>query len=670
MNLIAGKTKASVSPNWVADSLLATPLIRSPLRNRLLALPVSATEKATTEPKETEIAPEAILPNLSSSRMLTKSMQLQVRLESKAAEIAGMDSDTSSLETFQIAGEVDRFYNSLADRISKSFDNLATSTPEKDLDSQLRTLRLADQSLRLLPILDSHLFDGKPLESRLWQLEVLQCINRKQTVTQKSIQDALPQEVPFLNNASERLAFLASSLSRTPQSTIQQPSRLDIRGTSAISLMTEPQSSGEVVVQNAGKAINNAWVLVDYDTSVLELEGPTGVLLHQVSTLPLKVDEVRRQAEQQLMLAIAAGADQQDGRKAVDEAQQRVEALRGELVYPIQPKTSLIVPTMGLAAGQVVTIPFKVRRVGPGPSQSKLVWKLVGDGEYVRHEVMIQLPEAEKLRLFVDGLSNSWAPTTEGVDLFLWPNRPTEYRLGLRNDSGKPRVLSVEMVALTTRRELTLPEGFLTSTASKEIESILGPTKLIASIPEVALDSKSDTVWLELQPLVLAGAALPGSASKENATAPIPAEHGLVVVFTEKATNQKYWRRVATRVRHPRSYVKPTVRFDAVSERAEIRFKARQPDSVPDKGIEVVGRILEPLPRGTEIKIEGSIVADETLTLYCQVPSVSAHDITFEIDVDGFPRAFVIQIPCWAQIPTFLLFRTFKRLDLRNQQKL
>lgn len=660
-DLIAGKTKASLSPNWIADSLLATPLNRSPLRNRLLALPISVSEIATDK-QDSEMNLDAMLPNLSSSRMLTKSMQLQVRFESKAAVVAGMDSDTSSLETFQIAGEVDRFYSSLRSRISKSFDNFATSTTENDLESQLRTLRLADQSLRLLPVLDSHLFDGRPMESRLWQLEVLQCILKKQSVAQKSTHDALPEEVSFWNNASERLAFLASSLSRTPQSTIRQISRLNIRGTSAISLMTEPQSSGEIILQNVGKPINNAWVLVDYDSSVLELEGPTGVLLHQVSTLPRKVDEVRRQAEQQLLLAIAAGTDQQSGRKAIDEAQRRVETLRGELVYPIHPETSLIAPTMGLAAGQTVTIPFKVRRVGPGPSQAKLVWKLVGDGEYVRHEAMIQLPEAEKLQLLVDGVANSWAPTPEGIELFLWPNRPTEYRLGLRNDSGKPRVLSVEMVALPSQREVTLPEGFLTSTASKEIEDILGPTKLIASIPEVALDSHSDTVWLELQPLVLAGAP-PSNAASEKATAPIPTDHGLVLIFTEKATNQRYWRRVATRVRHPRSYIEPTVRFDAVSERAEIRLKARQQDWVPKKGIEVVGRILEPLPRGTEMKVEGSIVAGETLTLYCQVPTVSSRDITFELDVDGFPRAFVIQIPCWRTNADIPIVSDFQKIE-------
>ena len=234
--------------------------------------------------------------------------------------------------------------------------------------------------------------------------------------------------------------------------------------------------------------------------------------------------------------------------------------------------------------------------------------------------------------------------------------------LGLRNDSGKPRVLSVEMVALMSRRDVTLPEGFLTSTASKDIEDILGPTKLIALIPEVALDRNADIVWLELQPLVRADETL-GLVAKKNAAVPISADQGLVLVFTDKTTNQKYWRRVSTRVRHPRSYIEPTVRFDAASERAEIRFKAIQPQLVPDKGIEVVGRILEQLPRGTEMKLAGTILAGETLTLYCQVPTVIARELTLEIDVDGFPRAFVIKVPCWRTNADIPIVSDFQKIE-------
>ncbi|MDX1926018.1 MAG: carboxypeptidase regulatory-like domain-containing protein [Pirellulaceae bacterium] len=656
--LLQGDSSPSISANWISDSLLATPFIRGPLRNRLLALPLSA-----TQPANAEIDLDQKLPVLFSNRMSTQNTERQVRFESIAAGLAGLNADFSSMEPFQIAGEVDRFYDGLGESIQKSFSSLESSTPEKDLLPQLRTLRLADQALRLIPALDSHLMDGKPLESRLWELEVLQSTLRKQDSIQKFVQDALPQEVRFINDTSARLAFLASTLSRTPPYSTQATSRLNLRGTTNISLMTETVASGEIVLQNVGKTINNAWVLVDYDPNVLELQGPTGIALHQVSTLPQKFDAVRRQAEQQLMQAIASEPASKDRQQSVDDAQKRVAVLANYLNYPIHPEPSTVSPTMGLAAGQRITIPFKVRRLGPGPSQSKLIWKLVGDDEYVRHEMMVQLPEAERLRLVADGVANSWAPSDEGLDLFLWPNRGTEFRVGLQNNSGKARVLSVELVALMSRREVTLPEGFLTSSASKEIENILGPTKLIAAIPEITLDTTSDPMWLELQPLGIANAAAPEAAAKEKAPDSIPTNQGLILVFTEKATNQRYWRRISTRVRHPRSYIEPTVRFDALSERAEILLNVRQQDFVPDQGIEVVGRIVEQLPRGTEMKLEGVIRARETLTLHCQVPTVSTRELTVELDIDGFPRAFVIKIPCWRTNADIPIVSDFQRIE-------
>jgi Carboxypeptidase regulatory-like domain len=656
-SLVQGKTSTTIATNWVLDSLLATPFIRSPLRNRLLGLPLS-----TPDATDADIDLDLKLPVLSAIRMSTQDVEKQVRFEALAAGIAGLNADFSAMETFQIAGEVDRFNSGLSDVVQKSFSSLATFTSENDLKPQLRALRMADQSLRLIPTLDSHLIDGKPLESRLWELEVLQSVIQKQNLVQTCLQDALPLEVPFLNNTRERLAFLASTLARTPLNSVQQSAKLNLRGTTSISLISETQVSGEVVLQNVGQTLNNAWLLVDYDTDVLELQGPTGVVLHQVATLPQKFDDVRRQSEQQLMHAIASDPSLKDRQQSIDDARSRVESLTTYLEYPIRPEPRTVVPTMSLTAGQAVTIPFKVRRLGPGPSQSKLVWKLVSDREYVRHEMIVQLPEAERLQLLVDGVANSWAPSDEGLGLLLWPNRATEYRIGLRNDSGKPRVLSVELVALMSRREVTLPEGFLTPSASKEVENILGPTKLIAAVPEVSLDTKSAPVWLELQPLGAANAAPPETPPKESVPAPIPTNQGLVLILTEKSTNQKYWRRIATRVRHPRSYVEPSVRFDGQSERAEIRLNVRQPDIVPDQGIEVVGRVVEQLPRGTEMKLQGVIRAGEALTLYCQVPTVSARELTVELDVDGFPRAFLIKIPCWRTNADIPIVSDFQRV--------
>jgi Carboxypeptidase regulatory-like domain len=657
-NLLLGKPSPSISANWIADSLLSTPFIRSPIRNRLLALPLDVVERS-----ESEIDLDQRIPNLPSSRAVTQNTQRQVRYEAMAAGIVGFHSDLSIVEAYQIAEDVDQFYSNLGDEVVKSYSGLQTSTSASDLVPQLRTLRHADRALRLLPTLNSQLIDGQPVESRLWELEVLQSILRKQDVTQHRLKDALPQEVPFLNSARERLAFLANALSRTQLNPVQQPSRLAIRGTSTISLLTETEASGEVILQNVGKPLNKVWVLLDYDSSALEFEGPPGVVLHHVSTLPEKIDEVRRRAEQQLMQAIADDSDPQSQQQSINDARMRLEGLHNYLSYPVRPEPSAIVSTMGLAAGQVVKIPFKIRRLGPGPAQSKLVWKLIGEEEYLRHEVMIQLPQSERLLTVVDGVADSWTSTDEGLELLLWPNRATEYRFGLRNESGKPRVMSVQLVALLARRDFTLPDGFLTLSASKEIEDLLGPTRLLATIPEVALDVRAEPVWLELQPVGGASGTPPVGEAKEIVPAPIPTNQGLVLVFTEKTTNQKYWRRIATRVRHPRSYIEPTIRFDALAERAEIRFRARNPNFVPDQGIQVVGRILEPLPRGTEMKLEGVVRNAETLVLYTQVPAVSARELTVEIDIDGFPRAFVIKVPCWKTNADLPIVSDFQKIE-------
>ncbi len=658
--LLNGSSNPAVSPNWIADSLLATPLIRNQLRNRLIVLPVSNRPQM-----DAEIELNSRLPSLANSRIPNKGMEQQIRFELMAAHIAGMSSDSlaAGLEPAQTADAIDRFYGDLVKQISETFGKIKSATTAEDLPVLLHQLRLADQSLRLLPPANSHLFDGKPLQSKLWQAEFLQCVQNKLHVTQKCFLDASSEEVQFLNNGNERLAFLANFLSGAQQNFPQQSPRLSVGGTSSISLMAEPQSSGEVVLKNVGKSIGNAWVLVDFDPTILELQGPPGVQLNPVWALPQKIDDIRRKADQELLVAIAVGSQSPDGPRGIDEARNR-HALRTELVYPVKPVTGMVAPTMGLAAGQVVTLPFKVRRIGLGPSQAKLVWKLVGGDEYVRHEVVIQLPESEKLRILADGPANSWVPTHEGLALYPWPNRSTEYRFGLKNDSGKPRTLSVDLIALMTRRDVTLPEGFLTSAVSQEIADILGPTKLVAVIPEVTLDGKSETIWLQLQPLLDRIDVSSVATPKESPATPTPTGQGLVLVLTDKATNQKYWRRIETRVRHPRSYIEPTVSFDAASERIDIRLKSTQAESVPANGIKVVGRILEPLPRGTEMKLEGTILAGEIASLHCQVPMISSRELTFELDIDGFPRVFVIKVPCWRSNADIPVVSDFQRIEI------
>ena len=672
-NLLAGSSTQNVSSNWIVDSLLATSLVRSPLRSRLIVLPI-----ATTTPAESIIDVDPRLPSLSPNLADGKVPREQIRFEIMAARIAGMTLDSPlqlnvlgqnnepevDITASQTAVAIDRFYRDLADRIRVAVEEIDGSSTNDTASSQLTRLRLADQSLRMLSPLDSHDFNGKLLEDKLWRIEFFHCVQSKQRITQKCFHDALPQEVPFLRNATERMSLAANALNGVQQVYPRQGSRLNVRGTSSVSLTAEPQSTGEIVFKNVGKAINKAWVLVDFDPDLLELQGPSGVQFYPVRSIPHTIEDARRKAEQNLIGEIAAGATSRDGTSNLLEARKRLSSLQSAMIYPMDPLAAMIAPTMGLAAGQEFTLPFKVSRIGLGPSQTKLVWKLVGDDEYVRHELMIQLPESEKLQLLADGSPNSWAPTHEGIVLYPWPNRPTDFRFGLRNDSGKSRVLSAELIALMERKDITLPDGFLTSVASQEIANNLGETKLIATIPELTLLAKSETFWLPFQPWMerMDAAAIP--PPKDVPAKPIATEHGTVIVFTDKTTSQKFWRRIDTRVRHPRSYVEPTVSFDANSERVDIRLKSTQSESIPPNGVAVVGRIVEPLPRGTEMRLEGTVLERETALLYCQVPSVGPRELTFELDVDGFPRAFVLKVPCWRTRTDIPVASDFQRIEI------
>lgn len=653
-NLIRGEASQRTSANWIKDSLLETPIIRNQLRNKILALPADTTTFAS--PK---IETDTQLPELPIRSVEAASTQKQIEFETRVATLAGMPSRSPATSgqlsamptktTTNLANStatIDQFYRNATSNVL----GMATSTNafenKEDLRRELVSLRRAEQTLRLLSPVDLRAADCKPLLSRLWRLEFLQSAENKRESLRYTLHDALPRENVFNRIALERMAVASGVLAGRANASPLPPPRIVSLGTSNVSLVVETLVPGEVVWRNVGKPINNAWILVEYDPDLLEIQGPTGMQYYQSSTIPRLIEQARANAEKEVIAAIAASSKTPNDTSLVDEANRKLEALQSGLTYPTNPAVALIPPTMGVGPGQELNLPFKVKRVGLGPERTKLIWRLVGDGEYVRHEIDVLLPASEKLRFVAEGAANSWGPTHEGLVLYPWPNRPTEFRLGLRNESTKARTMSVQMFALNERRDVTIPDGFLAAGAAQDILSRLGESKLIAFVPEMLIDVAPDPVWLPLLPMPDASPP-PAGSDAPPAMKPTGMENGAVLVFTDKANDQRYLRRVDTRIRHPRSYIEPTASYNAVSERVDIRLRSLIPDALPAEGVLVKGRIAEPLPRGTEMKLDGIVLEREAASLYCQVPSIGPRELTFELDVDGFPRAFVIKVPCW-----------------------
>lgn len=676
-HVIRGEQNQRSTQSWVTDALLETTFVRNQLRNRLLVLPVDPLTFET--PK---IDRDTRLSGLPAAMTEPRFIQKQLELESRVAALAGMPSDTtlprkapqaqpsatndettSGLQVGTASTAIDRFYRSLAATVSTGAISDDAVEGRDKLLSELTKLRRAEQSLRLLSPVDLHAVDCKPLLSKLWRMEFLLCVENKRELGRRSLQDALPRETIFHRIALERLAVAASALSGGSPASPLPPPRLVTTGTSNVSLIVETLASGEIVWRNVGKPITNAWILVEYDPDLLEVQGPTGIQYYQSSTIPRLIDEARGNAERDVIAAIAASSKTQGENSLVDEANRKLSQLQLGMNYPTNPAVASIPPTMGVGPGQELNIPFKIKRIGLGPERTKLIWKLIGDGEYVRHEVDVLLPASEKLRFIAEGASNSWGPTHEGIVLYPWPNRPTEFRIGLRNESNKARIMSVQMFALNERRDVTIPDGFLSPAATQDILARLGDTKLIAFVPEWTVDVSPEPAWLPLLPLP-DPTPPPAGSDAPPTMKPTGMENGAVIVFTDKANEQRYVRRVDTRVRHPRSYIEPTASYNAVSERIDIRLRSLLPDALPVEGVAVKGRIAEPLPRGTELKLDGIVLEREPASLYCQVPSIGPRELTFELDVDGFPRAFVIKVPCWRTNNNIPITQDSQRIEI------
>jgi hypothetical protein len=569
--------------------------------------------------------------------------------------------------------QIETFYQNLPDRILATIAEQADANPRvsDSLKTRLSRLRIADHCTRLMHAENASDIDSKASIGKLWSLEFSLCLRSKKNLVREMLRDAVPEEVPFLRNAIDRLAFIESELSGIlsgiAEATDQQTVRLQSRGTTSLSLISDPTVTGEIGWKNLGKPISNAWLLVDYDSELLEVESTSGQALTRVGLLPQLFDEGVRNAEQQWIAAQASASEGKEIDAEIAIAQQRLDSIRSSQQYPVQPIPSIIKPSLGMALGQEVALPFRARRIGKGPEKTTIVWKLVSDGAYQRFETTVQLPSPKRIRLKSEGPGDTWSETEEGIVLFPWPNRTTDFRIGLSNESGESKVLSIDLFACLENQSTFLPDGFLNDEISNRIADRIGELEKIASVPEVNLNEGTSIQWLPILDaagLVPQGLKAPVASDSPTGDGSASIHHGIVVVLTDKKTNEKCWRRIDSRIRHPRSYLEPTVRFDAVSERITMRFKSSVGESLFSDGIPVKARIREPLPRGTEMKLEGTVFGRDELELYCQVPENSPRVLTMEVDVDGYPRAYVFEVPCWQTKTNIPVSSDLQRIEI------
>jgi hypothetical protein len=689
LQLLSGTVGSSAPDDWLLDSLLATVVVRDETRSRLLGLKL---EKSLTVPLAVDLTSNMALTAAAgiSDREQAKQPAFALRVASLAdlqpnSAIAVADdavADDAEVQDAAMQGagrdrirsmDLAQFYRGLPTRIQAIADQPRASPTvagaEPGLEQRLVRLRQAELGLRLLNPNDAAVFDGKAVMTELCRLELLECMRTKLGTLSDSLADALPQEVAFIRGAYSRVTQVASALSGIDETSVLPMPRVAVQGPAAISLMSEPQVTTEITWTNLGTELGPLWLIVEFDEALFEVEGLSDIAFYNAAEIQPLLSQSLLNAERKQVALLTAASDEAD-QSALDDARQQLNLARERLVYPLRVTQDILSPSGKLAAGQSLSVAFRIRRIGSGPSQSKLIWRLVGQDQYLRHETMIQLPVSEQLQLLADGNSGGWSESVEGITLHPWPNRGSEFRLGLSDSGGVPRTVRVDLLALTARQPTELPNSFLPAEASREVARQLGDFQTLVSLPELQLDPGQSVVWLPLADAasVTAGAGQAETAALEADSGVVAVEStskaaelrsirsGLVAKITDQASQQVLWRRIDFRVRHPSSYIEILAGYDAIAERMEFSVRHSQADQLPATGIPIRARIVEGLPRGTEMRMEGALVDDKPLLLYCQVPASAPRELHVEVDVDSFPRAFVFAVPCWrttSRLPVF-----------------
>jgi hypothetical protein len=340
-----------------------------------------------------------------------------------------------------------------------------------------------------------------------------------------------------------------------------------------------------------------------------------------------------------------------------------VEVLQRAAQYPLRPDAAKFEPTVQMRPGEKRRLALTVRRLQNSSGRTRLIVKAIAGTTYLRHEIDIALPGIESIRLLADGPPGSWQATAQGLVLHPWPNRRTEYRLRMINESGRDRVVDVAWLALNQRPTVTIPRSLLPGESADDLLQQLGPTRELIRYDETALPAdraidmpfpkppEKDEPFPANQNLATGVAWLGGEEAEDDAPPAPSVRHGILIMARDREAGQVLLRLIAFRPQRPQRYLRTRVDYNLARERIEIHVSPRDPSLVPPEGILVRCEFPQPLPPGTEAQIEGIIGAPNyEAELFVHVPPETRRMFPFALTADGFPRAFSYRVPCWSSL--------------------
>jgi hypothetical protein len=435
--------------------------------------------------------------------------------------------------------------------------------------------------------------------------------------TEQAIDDASPGEAERLRKSVAEYRTLAESIDGQPDLPSSTKSQLTLTTTSEVSLVTQNEAIVNVKVQSPSAA--DIWLIAEYDGRLLEVQGP-GVVSQE---------ELRRKAA----------------------AANRTRSSSQPAMYPYRPDDLGAAKTT-LAAGSARDVPITVRRLTNEHGDTKLILKAVSKDAYLRQEMQVELPGNELFQLTVRALNGLWEPTNDGVALHPLPNRSDDFVFMLANRAKVKKTVGVSLIVPDRMpppdRLIDMPRGAVRAEAAAEFLKDYGGGTLMPPLT-VELPASGDAV-----PVKFTSAADQKPPAVPNLLISDPAEaekfagkdlpYGFIVVIDDPETKRQTLRRVQIQPQPPRNYLSALAQLDATGG-LTIQVSATNRALVPAEGIKIRGKI-EGISAQLESQLSGVIRGPTyTATLTGKVPPNVTDMVKATIDVDGYPRAFIFEIP-------------------------